>query len=245
VYIFLFVKDGVTTRHPAPVGDGLRITWLVLVGAGSGAIAGLAIGGLGGRLAMLLLRLTSSDFVVGLTSDDGFEIGVVSTRTFELLLLTTAAGAVNGILYAALRGGVPARLRLPLWTAVAAAGGGAIFVHEDGIDFTLLEPVALAIALFVLLPGSAAAVVVLLVERWSGREPWGDIRLSAGLCVSALAATFALVLAAAFVVVAIAAHRVGLGERGGQVARVLVPAGLAVVTVLAAWSLVTESARLL
>jgi hypothetical protein len=233
-----------TARRPAWVG-GLRITWLVLVGAGSGAIAGLVVGGLGGRLAMLLLRLTSPDFVVGLASDDGFEIGVVSTRTLELLVLTTTAGAVNGILYAALRGGIPARLRLPLWTAVAAAGGGAVFVHEDGIDFTLLEPVALAIALFVLLPGSAAAVVVLLVERWSAREPWGDTRLAAGLCVAALAGTFALVLAAALVVVAIAAGRAGLGERAGQVARVVVPTGLAVVTVLGAWSLVTESARLL
>jgi hypothetical protein len=239
------MESAMTAPRPASLEDGLRITWLVLVGAGSGAIAGLVVGGLGGRLTMLLLRLTSPESVVGLTSDDGFEIGVVSTRTLELLVVTTTAGAVNGTLYAALRGGIPARLRLPLWTAVAAAGGGAIFVHEDGIDFTVLEPVALAIALFVLLPGSAAAVVVLLVERWSARKPWADTRLAAGLCVAALAATFALVLALAFVVVAIAARRAGLGRRGGQIARVLVPAGLAVVTGLGAWSLVTESARLL
>ena len=43
----------------------------IVIGAGSGAV----IGGLGGRLAMRILFLTSGDGVKGLTSDDGFEIG--------------------------------------------------------------------------------------------------------------------------------------------------------------------------
>ena len=168
----------------------------MLVGAGSGAIAGLVVGGIGGRLAMLLLRLTSPDFVVGMTSDDGFEIGVVSTRTLNLLLATAGLGAINGVLYSALREAIPARLRLPLWTFLAASLGGASVVHEDGIDFTLLEPASLAVALFVALPAAAAAVVVLLVERWSRMEPWADRRLSFGICVSALVGAFALVFAA-------------------------------------------------
>ena len=47
-----------------------------------------------------------------------------------------------------------------------------------------------------LLPGVAAAVVVLLVERWSRIEPWSDRRLVVALCIAALAGTFALVFAA-------------------------------------------------
>ena len=40
-----------------------------------GAISGAVIGGLGGRLVMRILLLTSDDTVRGVTSDDGFEIG--------------------------------------------------------------------------------------------------------------------------------------------------------------------------
>lgn len=114
---------------------------------------------------MLLLRLTSPDVVLGLTSDDGFEIGVVSTRTLVFVLEMTVAGAVPGAAYGALRLGLPSRLRLPLWTLTCAAFFGRAVVHEDGIDFTLLEPVGLAVALFVALPAAWAALVVALVER--------------------------------------------------------------------------------
>ena len=90
----------------------------------------------------------------------------------------------------------PRSLRLPLWSAFAAALGGANIVHDDGVDFAFLEPAALAIALFVLLPGAAAALVVVLVERWIRVEAWSDRRLSIGLCIGAVAGTFALGFAA-------------------------------------------------
>ena len=194
---------------------------------------------------MLLLRLTSPDFVVGMTSDDGFEIGVVSTRTLNLLVAMAALGAVNGVLYAAFRGEIPARFRLPLWTVFAAALAGANIVHEDGVDFTFLEPHALAIALFVLLPGAAAAVVVVLVEHWGRAEPWADPRLSVGLGAAALAGNVALVFAAIVAVVALVVRRLGIDRLLGRVARVAVPAALLVVTALSGWELVTTSARIL
>ena len=153
--------------------DAAAVAWWVLVGAGSGAIAGALVGGIGGRLAMLLLRLTSPDAVTGMISDDGFEIGVVSFDTAQLVLAMAMLGAINGVLYAALRNAIPAELRLPLWTFFAAVLGGASVVHEDGVDFTLLEPAALASRSSLLLPGAAAAVVVLLVERWSARRAVG------------------------------------------------------------------------
>lgn len=49
-------RGGTTLR-----ADVRAVTWCVLVGAAAGAIAGALVGGVGGRLAMLLLRLTSSD----------------------------------------------------------------------------------------------------------------------------------------------------------------------------------------
>src|SRR4029079_17875202 len=104
--------------------DARAVAWWVLLGAGSGAIAGALVGGVGGRLAMLLLRLTSPDHVVGMTSDDGFEIGVVSADTLQLVLAMALLGGINGIVYATLRSAIPRRLRLVLWTVFAAALGG-------------------------------------------------------------------------------------------------------------------------
>ena len=225
--------------------DVRAIAWWVLVGTAAGTLAGFVVGGVGGRLAMLLLRLTSPDDVLGLTSDDGFEIGVVSADTVQLLLAMAMLGGINGVVYAAVRTALPERVRLPLWVALAVTLGGATIVHEDGIDFTLLEPAALAIALFVVLPGVAAALVVVLVERWAEREPWASRRLTVGVCLAALAGTFALGVAALVGAAALAIRRAGLGESARTLGRIAVPLGLAAVTVVTGWQLLTESIRIL
>jgi hypothetical protein len=221
------------------------IVWWVLVGAAAGAIAGFLVGGIGGRLAMLLLRLTSKDFVLGVTSDDGFEIGVVSGQTFQLLLAMTVLGALNGVLYAALRTAIPGRLRLPLWAGFAALVGGSLFVHDEGVDFTLISPVLLAIALFVLLPGVAAALVVLLVERWGREVAWRDRRLTVLVVAASLGSTFALAPAALVAAAAFLVRRAGARERLLQVGRIVVPLGLAAIAVIAGIDLVAESSRIL
>jgi predicted neutral ceramidase superfamily lipid hydrolase len=234
-----------STSGAAVENDASAVAWWVLVGAGSGAIAGFLIGGIGGRLAMLLLRLTSPDLVIGMSSDDGFEIGVFSTDTFNLLAAMTFVGAANGLLYAALRSAVPRRLRLLLWTLLAAAAGGASFVHEDGIDFTVLEPAALAVVLFVALPALAAALVVVLVERWVDVEPRDDRRLVGVLLVAAVASTLALVLAAVVGAVAVVARRAGAVELLRPVSRIVVPLVLIAVTLVAAVNLITEASRII
>ena len=225
--------------------DAAAVAWWVVVGAASGALAGGLVGGVGGRLAMLLLRLTSPDLATGMISDDGFEIGVVSFDTAQLVLAMAMLGAINGVLYAALRSALPRKLRLPLWSVFAAVVGGATVVHDDGVDFTLLEPAALAIALFVALPGAAAAVVVLLVERWSRVEPWSDGRLAVGLCLGAIAGTFALGFAALVAAAALAVRRSGLDSLLARIARVAVPATLVAIAVVSCWRLVAVSLRIL
>jgi hypothetical protein len=230
----------------ASVRDDRRaVAWWVLVGAAAGAIAGLLIGGIGGRLAMLLLRLTSPDFVIGVRSDDGFEIGVLTTDTLGLIAGMTMFGGLNGVAYAAVRGWIPSRLRLPLWTAVSATVVGAGVVHEDGVDFTLLEPVALSIALFVALPAVAAVLVVFLVERWADRDPFTDRRLSVVVVVAAAAGTFALILAALVGLVALAGRRTGVGRVLRPIALVAAPVAIAAVAFVSAVELVGEVSRLL
>lgn len=234
------------TDFPGAVRDELSsILWWVLLGTAAGAVAGFLVGGIGGRLAMLLLRLTSGDVMLGVTSDDGFEIGVVSAQTFNLVLAMTVLGSLNGLLYAVLRTAIPRRLRLPLWVGFAALVGGSVFVHEDGIDFTLISPVLLAIALFVLLPGVAAALVVLLVERWDKQPPWQDRRLTTLVVAGSLGSTFVLAPAALVVVAALVVRRVGARGRLLQAGRIVVPLGLFVIAVLAGIDLAAESGRIL
>ena len=54
----------------------------------AGILVGVLVGGVGLRLAMLLLRVTSPDYAIGAESDDGFVIGDVSLLgTYQLLAL--------------------------------------------------------------------------------------------------------------------------------------------------------------
>ena len=47
-----------------------EMAWRCLVAIGGGAIVGLVVGGIGGRLVMLVLRLTSDGSVQGVLTDE-------------------------------------------------------------------------------------------------------------------------------------------------------------------------------
>ena len=134
----------------------------------AGALLGLAIGGVGGRLAMMLLAVRSPD-ATGLTSDDGFTMGQFTVSgTANLLLVTTFIGVLGGGFYLALRD----LMIGPRWFQICtisigpAVVVGAIIVHPDGVDFTLLSPLWLAVSLFVLIPAVYAALLSILTDRW-------------------------------------------------------------------------------
>ena len=99
---------------------------------------------------MFVLRLTSDGRLVrGAESDDGFTIGQFSLATLFLLLLTTVLGTVAGLAYIGVRPAFPARARRAGWATMCGAVGGAALIHTDGIDFHLLQPASLAIAIAV------------------------------------------------------------------------------------------------
>jgi hypothetical protein len=130
-----------------------------------GFLAGLLIGGVGGRLAMLVLRVTSDTSLHGLETDDGFTIGVVSSATVFLLGVTALLGAVGGVLYLVARQVIPARLRPWTMGVLGGAVGGVLVLRPGGLDFTLLDPLPLAVVLFVALPALYGVVLSLLIER--------------------------------------------------------------------------------
>lgn len=166
---------------PEPAGSASRSDLLVAVGREAlpslfaALVAGFLIAGVGGRLAMFLLRVTSGSHVIGIESDDGFIIGRVTAASFGLIAaLTAGAVIVMGPAYMVARRWVPSRWRVPVFAVVFGLLGGGALVHADGIDFTLLTPRPLAVGLFVLIPAAFAAVLEPLFElgrRLTARAP--------------------------------------------------------------------------
>lgn len=156
----------------------VRATLRVLVPAG--VLVGVLVGGVGSRLAMLVLRLTSPDYVIGVESDDGFEIGVVTLQSFNLLFLGASVGIIGAGLFLLVR----PWLIGPAWFRHLTTGlgcgvvVGSIVINPDGVDFNVLEPAWLAVALFVAIPALFGALIgpaVAFAERpgsWLTASRW-------------------------------------------------------------------------
>ena len=93
-------------------------------GVSAGFLAGVLIGGVGGRLAMLALRLTSDPSLNGVSTDDGFTIGRVSLQTLFLLGVTAGLGMAGGLFYLVVRRWIPSPLAHPTDDAVLRVGRG-------------------------------------------------------------------------------------------------------------------------
>jgi hypothetical protein len=212
----------------------------------AGAVAGGLVGGIGGRLVMLVLRLTSD--ADGVISDDGFTIGEFSV--FDSLQLYSAAalgGAINGVLYVAARRVLPERGRVALWGLLGASVVGGLVVHTDGVDFNLLEPLWLAIAGFVALPGLAALAVAWIVERSAGIEPWRCSPRWALLLLPAAPALVGAPLFAAGAAVVVALGRVPALRRlpEARPVRLLAVAAVLALTAAGALDLARDTAAIL
>jgi hypothetical protein len=151
--------------------DLLATARRVSAGIVGGLAMGALIGGIGGRLAMLALRVTSDPSLHGLQTDDGFTIGRFSGETLFLVLATAALGILGGLLYLAVRSWLPERWRAALAGVFGGIVGGAAFIRPDGIDFTRLDPLPLAIVMFVALPAIYGVAMSLFVERLLRRDP--------------------------------------------------------------------------
>lgn len=167
-----------------------------LLGAAAGGAGGMLVGGVGGRLAMLLLRFTSPDYIRGLESDDGFEMGVITLATFNLIATTAFLGALAGIFVVIALTYMPWSWAPWAWAIPGATVGGAALVHADGIDFSLLQPHWLAVALFVAIPAVGLVSIALCIRLWE-RWWWSDRPRTAiaALCALPIVILFPLGLA--------------------------------------------------
>jgi hypothetical protein len=147
----------------------MLIRWISL-GACAGSLGGLLVGGVGGRLAMLLLRFTTDTSIKGIESDDGFLMGQFdASSTVSLLIVCTILGSVGGLIVVFGRPFFPRRYVFVGWPLAAGAIVGSIIIKSDGVDFTLLEPRLLAILMFIAIPALGALLITWLIEVW---EPW-------------------------------------------------------------------------
>jgi hypothetical protein len=136
-----------------------------------GLVSGVVIGGIGGRLAMFVLRLTSDPSLHGVKTDDGFVIGRVTGETLFLVIFTALLGAVSALLYLLIRLWLPQAWRWLVMTLLGGAIGGALFIRPGGPDFSVLEPLTLAVAMFIALPALHGLTMSLLVERFLSHPP--------------------------------------------------------------------------
>ena len=134
-------------------------------GVSSGFVTGLLFAGIGGRVAMFVLRLTSSPALRGAETDDGFTIGVFSSKTLFLLGVTAGLGVLGGLFYLIVRGWIPERWRVIVMSVYFGLVGSAGLISPDGIDFRALSPLPLAVAMFVAIAVAYGAVMPWLTER--------------------------------------------------------------------------------
>jgi hypothetical protein len=245
------VAESSTPTMPAgrgPRGDAWAATRVVAAATLVGVACGWLVVGVLSRLAMFVLAELNPG-AAGVTSDDGFAIGQFTIAgSLNLMFLGgTFLGLLGAALYVAVRG-----LTIgPAWFRVASVslGAGVVVasqvVHADGVDFVLLEPLWLAVGMFVALPILYVAVLSVVCERLLASS-WTPTR--GVLVVAALPwlATFVLLPLLAVLAVGFLAwwglQRTGWSQhpllRTG--APWLARAGLAVVFVLAVASLVAD-----
>ncbi len=148
-----------------------RMRVLIVAGVTTGAV----VAGLGSRLAMLLLRVTSPERVNGLQSDDDFTIGEVTLGgTYNLMLLGALVGLIGFAVYRLVRPWLigPQWFRRLTIALASGAVAGSMLVHADGIDFTVLKPTWLAIGLFIALPALFAVTMGVMVDSVSRPNSW-------------------------------------------------------------------------
>jgi hypothetical protein len=193
------------------VSAELRV--LMVAGIGTGVL----VVGVGSRLAMFVLRLTSPDRVRGVTSDDGFTIGRFTlSGTYNLLMLGAAVGVIGAAVYQWVRPWLlgPRWFRLVTVALSSGAVVGPMLVHADGIDFTVLEPMWLAVGLFVALPALFAVCIAFAVDRLDASDEHpGPMTWRRWILPAVLAAAFPPVLALLAIAVVVLLIWVNLRDR--------------------------------
>jgi hypothetical protein len=171
-------------RTPSPLsgGEPFRERLVVTVSRAGGMLVGAYLAGLltigaGARLLMRILAATSSDDVQGRLTEADETIGEVSVGGSLFLIIGIGIGAsVMGLaLFSTVRRWLPDRS--PAAGLIGVAIGAGLLVRPSGLltstneDFTLVAPVALAVALCLVTLALFGATFGVLVDHFAPRWP--------------------------------------------------------------------------
>jgi hypothetical protein len=161
----------------------------------AGLLVGVIAAGLGSRLVMRLLAVADSD-AAGTFTENGNVVGEITFGgTLALLVFVgIPSGLAAGLIVFAVRRWLPAGQpwRALAFSAVLLALLGRTVIDPDNIDFRLLSPTGLAIALFGLLFVVAGFWLPPLADRWGPGVPRflyrQDVTIVGGAALAAVVA---------------------------------------------------------
>jgi len=152
-----------------PFGSFLwKFTKTLATGTLPGLIAGFFAFGLGSRIAMRVMAVTSGPGVQGAKTEAEEIVGKITLDgTMFLILAGTFIGGVAGLIYIAIKPWLPEQrgLRQLTFSLVMLAIVGRMLVDSDNIDFEILSPAILAVAMFAALPLLYGYLFVSLHDR--------------------------------------------------------------------------------
>jgi hypothetical protein len=217
-------------------------------GMTAGGAAGVLVGGLGSRLAMRVMAMTTPE-AGGRVTDFGARIGEITFGgTLFLFIAGFYLGVVGGMAYLAMRSRLPGRgwRQGLVYGAIFLVVAGGFLVSGTNPDFRILHPAGLAVVMFLALPllfGLVLPPLVGLVEPRvaSFRHP---VILGIGaLVVLAPTLLFGAVLVLATVVVG--GMRQQVDEREARAAGIVALVLVGGLLLVRAWALVTSVTKIL
>lgn len=176
-----------------------RLLRLVVISAVSGLFAGAIAGGIGSRIVMRIVALADRSSY-GLVTENGNIIGEITFGgTLDLVGFAAFLGMFVGIFYALVRRWLPGS---GLWKGLSLGAFLLLLAHGFAIDpenpdFRILDPPALSISLFALLPFFYGLLLSPIVERFDRYVPpvlYRAVPTAAGYLTLAGFSTFGLVL---------------------------------------------------
>ena len=172
--------DDPEARNEAKLRALHRYFWWANVASFAALVSALLAGWPGGRLAMRVLAFTSPDSAQGRLTEAQANVGFPTLEGSMALLLFGGlpAGYLAAVLYAALHRWLPAgRLGGPVLGVILLLWLGAVLdpLRPDNIDFNIVGPGWLSVALFAGLSVLHGALTVAAACWFSNRLPlWSD-----------------------------------------------------------------------
>jgi len=140
-------------------------------GGMSGVVAGIVVGGLGGRLVMRVAAILHPD-AVGALTENGNRIGDITLGgTLSLVLFGLISCAMAGAVWVIVSPWIPghAGVRALLTAGIAMAIGTPVLIIGRNPDFVILDHDPAVVALLVALVG-AIGLSIALLDSWLDRR---------------------------------------------------------------------------